>query len=215
MTVPNPVRRAQLLWNRLNDSLLNVSTVDSGQWEQFHWSLGAQDRSVNSDGNAYGTPDYYYVRRIVSMLRPGPGDIVYDIGSGRGRILCVACRMKVRKCVGIEISPDLAEASRINAAKVRGKRAPIEIRCEDAAAADLSDGTIYFLFNPFGPRTLEAVLNNIESSLASNPRRIQIAYYNSLHHEVLESRAWARPARAFQTFRGLRVQFYENCVSPV
>jgi hypothetical protein len=52
------------------------------------------------------------------------------------------------------------------------------------------EGNIFFLFNPFGPQTLQAVINNIKESLDANPRSIRIAYYSPAYRNILDSQDW-------------------------
>lgn len=52
------------------------------------------------------------VQKILEAGRVKPGDTVYDIGSGDGRILISAVRDFGAKAVGIEILPDLCEKAR-------------------------------------------------------------------------------------------------------
>lgn len=137
-------------------------------------------------------------------------DVIYDIGAGKGRILCVFSRRKLKKCVGIELMEEYCEIARSNAQRVRGRRSPIEIRCEDAAIADMSDGTVYFLFNPFGFDTMRDVLANIEKSLGKNPRPIRIVYYNAAHRKAFDDCQWLRRSTMFSTFNGLEIDFYES-----
>lgn len=204
------VAAARLTWTRLNERLLNISTLDATEQGERPggWRGRSDAECEHRDNHAYATPDYYYVRKIVNRLAPRDSDVVYDIGSGMGRFLCVMGRKKVKKCVGLEVLPELCEASRANAARLRGRQSPIEIRCEDASRADVSDGTIYFLFNPFGPKTMADVLSNIEASLARNPRPLQIVSYNDRCRDVFEARSWLRPAYSFSTWNGLSVRFY-------
>src|SRR4029453_3693274 len=101
-------------------------------------------------------------------------------------------RTSVRKCIGIEFAPELAAKAQANAASLRGRRAPIEVRIGDAAACDYSDGTIFWLNNPFGAATLSAVMGRIGESLQASPRRIQIAYIYPFHKQVLASLPWLR-----------------------
>ena len=45
------------------------------------------------------------IRRMLKLAKAGPSDIIYDFGSGDGRILITASKeFKVKKCVGFEIS---------------------------------------------------------------------------------------------------------------
>jgi precorrin-6B methylase 2 len=207
MKIPRIARQLKVAWADFNDWRLNIETGDG---DAGLWRGEKTDKARHADNRAYATPDYHYINKIMETLKPGKQDVLYDIGSGKGRILCVAARKEVGKCVGIEVMDDLCELSRQNAAKLRGKRAPIEIRCEDAAVADMSDGTIYFLFNPFGGETLRDVLQNIARSLAEKPRRIRIVYYNSAHRDVFEKFRALRRDSTFQTLSGLNVDFYSN-----
>lgn len=196
---------AQGLWIACNERLLAVDTRPR-----------ASERPVDSrhgDGLWYAPPDYRYLRRIMRMLRPGPDDVFYDIGSGMGRVLCVAARDRLRQVVGVELDPELCRIARRNAERLRRRRTPIEVRCEDASAADLADGTIYYLHNPFGAETMRDVLEGIHRSMADHPRRVRMVYHNSVHEDLVRSCVWLRPTDVFTTLRGQRVTFWE--ASPV
>jgi len=57
------------------------------------------------------------------------------------------------------------------------KNTHVEIIHNDATKFDPSEGTIFFMYNPFGLKTLNRVLDNIKKSLINNPRKIRIVYY--------------------------------------
>jgi hypothetical protein len=211
MSLRRIVRRIQFAWIGLNEKYLNIATNDRVKQDELPgWRGPRTDRAVNQDNRAYATPDYFYVYKVAKLLRPSEKDVVYDVGCGMGRFLCVMSRGPVRKCVGIELLDDLCTAAEANARSVRGRRCPIDIRNEDACRADLSDGTIYFFFNPFGPDTFREVLANLERSLLKNPRRLKIAYYNSVCRDVVDSCSWLRRTNTFRTFNGHNVDFYES-----
>ncbi|RLF09866.1 MAG: RNA methyltransferase, partial [Thermoprotei archaeon] len=52
------------------------------------------------------TPEHV-ARRMLEMAQVGPGDIVYDLGAGDGRILIMAAREFGARAVGIELRKDL------------------------------------------------------------------------------------------------------------
>ncbi|HZP36778.1 MAG TPA: class I SAM-dependent methyltransferase [Methylomirabilota bacterium] len=53
------------------------------------------------------------VDRMLRLARVGPGDIVYDLGSGDGRLVIAAVRdFDAKAAIGIEIDPDLVAKSR-------------------------------------------------------------------------------------------------------
>jgi histone methylation protein DOT1 len=212
MKIPRLIRHAQRVWTQLNERLLNISTMDPTQWSEApgRWRGPRTDRSVHSDNHAYRTPDYYYIRRLIRALHLRPDDVIYDIGSGMGRIVCMLSRERVKKVVGLELLPELCDISRANAANLRGRRSPIEIRCGDASTADIADGTIYFLYNPFGRETLMDFLQNLETSLVKNPRMLRLVYYNSNYGELIEKLSWIERYHGFETWNGQPVQFYRS-----
>ena len=55
------------------------------------------------------------VAEILRLARVGPGDTVYDLGSGDGRIVIVAARDFGARGVGLELDPDLVAQSVRNA----------------------------------------------------------------------------------------------------
>jgi SAM-dependent methyltransferase len=139
------------------------------------------------DSLVYETIDYFLIHHFMKGLEVGPDDVVFDIGCGMGRVLCSFALRPLRGCVGIESDPELAAIARGNALALRGRRAPVDVRCEDAADADYSRGTVFWMFNPFGAKTLAAVLHRIGDSLRERPRPVQIAYLNPVHESVLSS----------------------------
>jgi len=201
-------------WTKWNEYMLGIQTepeiaADSEPSGGGEISKNARYR----DNFQYGTIGYSNIRKVLRVVKPGPQDVFCDIGCGMGRILCVAARKPVRKCIGIELIAPLCEIARRNAASLRGRRAPIQIVCGDATTVDLSEGTIYFMFNPFGAETLRDTLENIRGSLSQKPRALRIAYYNSQYASVFEALGWLVKVREFDTFGGHRVTFWENRTS--
>jgi hypothetical protein len=145
-----------------------------------------------SDPSIYEASDYKLMRRYIRRIKVGPEDVVFDIGSGKGRALCVFGRMPVRACIGIECDLRLCATAQENVRRLRGRRAPIEIRCQDAAEADYDEGTIFWLNNPFGAKTLIAVLRRIHQSIVHRPRAIKLIYIHPKHLETVRSFPWLR-----------------------
>ena len=164
----------------------------------------------NHDNFRYSTIGYWYIRRILRVVKPGPEDVFCDLGCGMGRVVCLAAQRPMRKCVGIELQEPLCRIAERNAAGLRGKKAPIQIICGDVATADLSEGTIFFLFNPFGPDTLRETMENIRGSLSQKPRAIKILYYHSKYRYALGPLDWLVPTREFSSFGGQPVTIWEN-----
>ncbi|MBK8099804.1 MAG: class I SAM-dependent methyltransferase [Planctomycetes bacterium] len=212
-----PLRRA---WTRVNEAWLNIDTVPAmGAWShardgQAEAIAGARTDAAQFDDNMrYESPDYWYVRKACRDAwhgRRNAREIAYDLGSGMGRVLCVLALRPWAKVVGVELFADLAASSRQNAAAMRGRRAPIEVITGDALQQDLGDGTVFFLFNPFGAKTLAGVLARIDASLRTNPRHVQFLYYNAEHDQVVADSGLFERWHHFQTRNGVPVSYWRT-----
>jgi SAM-dependent methyltransferase len=184
------------------DKWLRIDTIQSN-------TGGNGSGTTFGDEVFYEATDYLLLLRYMKPLRLGPDDVVYELGCGLGRTLCMFARREVRKCVGIEFNPELATKARANAARLRGRRAAVEVRVADAAHSDYSDGTIFWLNNPFGPYTLSAVMQRIAESLQNRPRTIRIAYIYPFHRDVIDALPWLRCVhREHSIFCGTSEAFY-------
>src|SRR3954449_6570156 len=62
-------------------------------------------------GPAIPTPQVI-VERMLSAGRVKPGEMVYDLGSGDGRIVITAAQKFGARAVGVELLPDIARKAR-------------------------------------------------------------------------------------------------------
>jgi SAM-dependent methyltransferase len=85
------------------------------------------------------------VDRMLEMAEVKKGDLIYDLGSGDGRILIRAAKKYGARGVGIEMDSWLVEAARAKA-KEEGVDDLVEFRIEDAAKTDLSRATVITLY---------------------------------------------------------------------
>jgi len=85
------------------------------------------------------------VTRMLEMAEVGPGDIVYDLGSGDGRIVIAAAQRYGAEGVGIEIDPYRVYQARENAERA-GVSNRVTFREQDLFEADFSDATVVTLY---------------------------------------------------------------------
>jgi SAM-dependent methyltransferase len=85
------------------------------------------------------------VDEMLRLAEPTPGDVLYDLGSGDGRIPITAAKRYGIRAVGIERDAQLiARASR--EAEREGVAHLVQFRREDLFAADFSDATVVTLY---------------------------------------------------------------------
>jgi SAM-dependent methyltransferase len=85
------------------------------------------------------------VDRMLSVAGVDENDIVYDLGSGDGRIVIQAARQYGARGVGIEIDPELVEEARQNA-RDAGVSDLVEFRQGDLFEADFSEATVVTMY---------------------------------------------------------------------
>lgn len=84
------------------------------------------------------------VERLLALAAVKREDVLYDLGSGDGRILIAAAKIYGIKAVGFEIDPGLVKLARENVRKERIEEL-VEIRQQDFLTADLSAASIVTL----------------------------------------------------------------------
>ena len=82
---------------------------------------------------------------MLDLARVHPGDVLYDLGAGDGRIAIEAAKRFGIRAVGIEINPRMVERARANVQRA-GVADLVEIRQGDALKADFREATVVSLF---------------------------------------------------------------------
>jgi SAM-dependent methyltransferase len=111
-----------------------------------------------------------------------------DIGCGKGRAMCVAATYCVEKISGIELSKELLIAAKenIDYSQLIFPYTDFELYNNNAFYFEIGDDVdCIFMFNPFDEAVMSAVMENIETSLENNPRKISIIYINPMEKHVL------------------------------
>jgi SAM-dependent methyltransferase len=85
------------------------------------------------------------VDRMLSLADVTAKDVVYDLGSGDGRIPITAAKKFGARGVGIEIDPQRIAESNANA-KAAGVDGLVSFRLQDAMTVDLSEATVVTLY---------------------------------------------------------------------
>jgi hypothetical protein len=85
------------------------------------------------------------VRAMLALAGVGPEDVVYDLGSGDGRIPITAALELGARGVGVEVDPVLVARAQASARKTRVDDR-VEFRIGDMYAADVRAATVVTLF---------------------------------------------------------------------
>ena len=100
-------------------------------------------------------------------------DIVYDLGSGDGRLLIAAAQKGTRRAVGIELDPKrVAEA--VEEVNKHGLQSKISFMHQDVLDVDLSPATVVFCY--LFPTASEALKPKFESELQTGTRVVMESF---------------------------------------
>ena len=113
------------------------------------------------------------VERMLRLAAIKPGDVLYDLGAGDGRVAIAAAKKFGIKAVGFEIDPGLVKLARENVRK-QGVQNLVEIRQEDFLTADLSLPSVVTLYLSYDGNL--AVRPRLMSQLKSGARVVSYTF---------------------------------------
>ena len=112
------------------------------------FSLPAFAQQFNAESLAPYIPSpQVIVDRMLELARIRPGETVYDLGSGDGRVLFTAARKYQARAVGVELSPELCKSTSAKIERM-GLQNQIKVVHANLLKVDLSPAdvvTIYLL----------------------------------------------------------------------
>jgi 16S rRNA G966 N2-methylase RsmD len=97
-------------------------------------------------------------------------DSLVDLGSGLGHVTLTASICTKATCTGIELEPSYIDSARKAARSLNLKN--VRFIQGDARAANLSDGTVFYLYTPFSGAILRDVLNLLRQEAVTREIRI-------------------------------------------
>ena len=99
------------------------------------------------------------VEKMLELAKVKQADVVYDLGSGDGRIVITAAKKYGCKAIGYELDKELVESSRAKA-DAAGVKSLVTIEARDLFTADLRDADVIAVF--LLPQQLEKLLPQLE-----------------------------------------------------
>jgi SAM-dependent methyltransferase len=121
--------------------LVGVAQPSAGQTPD---TLAPADSAVEADVPYVPTPQTT-VDAMLELANVSSDDVVYDLGSGDGRIPITAARKYGARGVGIEIKPDLVRRARKNA-KMSGVSDRVTFRRQDIFKTDFREATVLTMY---------------------------------------------------------------------
>lgn len=115
-------------------------------------SFVVSDEAMQAQTAETKKPDVHYVptppevvEEMLKMADVHKGDVLYDLGSGDGRIVIAAAKKFGVRGVGIDIDPERIREAEANA-KAAGVTNLVKFRQEDLFEADIHEATVVTLY---------------------------------------------------------------------
>ena len=112
-----------------------------------------------------------HIFSLIRLTRPTRNDVFVDLGSGLGHVPMMVSICTTSRSIGIELQAPYVQRAQQCALGLNLDR--VTFIHSDAREADLSGGTIFYLYTPFMGSVLSAVLGRLRNEAAA--RRIRIA----------------------------------------
>ena len=85
------------------------------------------------------------IRRALELVKLHPGETIYDLGAGDGRVLIMAAKEFGAQAVGIEIGPMQCLVGWLRSL-FSGSRQSVQVRCGNFYRTDVSDADVIFVY---------------------------------------------------------------------
>jgi Methyltransferase domain len=111
-----------------------------------------------------------HIFSLIGLTELTATDVLVDLGSGLGHVPLLVSICTRARSIGIELEATYVERARQCAEKLNLNN--VTFLQQDARAADLSIGTVFYLYTPFTGSILSRVLNQLKREAATRPIRV-------------------------------------------
>jgi hypothetical protein len=147
-----------------------------------------EPRVLGSESVFYQPTPARHIFHLISAASITRADTLVDLGSGLGHVPLLASVCTGASAIGIEIDP-LWIATATNCTRNLNLR-NVTFLAQDARLADLSTGTVFYLYTPFTGSTLSSVLESLRNQASLRP--IRICTFGPCTFEV-SNQKWLNP----------------------
>jgi tRNA A58 N-methylase Trm61 len=119
---------------------------------------------------AYQPTPARHIFELIDAAELTAEDVLVDVGSGLGHVPLVISICTPGRCIGIECESAYVEQAWRCSERLNLHR--VEFVQRDAREADLSAGTVFYLYTPFTGSILRAVLDRLRRHALVRPIRV-------------------------------------------
>jgi hypothetical protein len=169
---------------RVGETIRRVPTIVRSALRDLRYGrpLGGTIRTRYEHLGAFHSANSPYedLDRLFVGVEVSPGDVIVDVGCGKGRSLnWLLDRYPRNPIYGIELDPEICAATARRLRRYRN----VTVVCADATEVIPPGGTIFYLFNPFDV----TVTSRFAAALLARGRPATIVYYNAKYLETFRA----------------------------
>jgi hypothetical protein len=176
---PSSIVTRGLAYDHLDDLLAGVL--------QFKPPI-EEPRPLSPDSVFYQPTPARHIFHLIAATALQQHDILVDLGSGLGHVPLLVSICTGASAIGVELDPAWV-ATATNCARSLNLR-NLTFLAQDARDADLSTGTVFYLYTPFTGSTLSVVLESLRNQASVRP--IRICTFGPCTFEV-SKQTWLHP----------------------
>jgi predicted RNA methylase len=147
--------------------------------------------STNKDSKINQASPFYELKTAFAFTGIKYSDIcLLDIGCGNGKVLNFGMMLHFKKVMGIDLDSSAIEKAiaNCNQMKKNGYSSIFEVLLADATKFQIPDGiNVIYLFNPFGARTMQFLVENIIQYQKKNKKDLYVVYCVAVHKDLFKA----------------------------
>lgn len=155
----------------------------------FQFSVSDEPKvELSSEMVAYQPTPARHTFDLIRRTKLADEDVFIDLGSGLGHVPLIVATCTKARVVGIELEPSYVECAMQCARDLNLTNATF--LAMDARDADLSSGTVFYLYTPFRGAILRAVLDRLRTE--ANRRAIRVCTFGPCT-PIIAAESWLEP----------------------
>ena len=131
---------------------------------------GDAEDQRSSEMVAYQPTPVRHILHLIAAAAVGEDDVFVDLGSGMGHVPLLVSMMTGVQSIGIEVEAAYVASARECARSLR--LSGVRFIAQDVREADLSSGTVFYLYSPFKGSILDDVLSALRMESIRRPIKV-------------------------------------------
>ncbi|MCP9751048.1 class I SAM-dependent methyltransferase [Ferruginibacter sp. HRS2-29] len=149
-------------------------------------------KSLYKDAHENQPSSFYMLKKAFRRLQlKAQGIHMLDIGCGAGRVLTFGMLLRFKRVTGVDLDEEGIRKAICNCRRMQenGYATDFDISAADACNLKIPDDVnLIYMFNPFGEKTMNTVLDGIISHVKNTGKELHVIYSNPTHKAIFDGK---------------------------